>query len=179
MNSEPSHLTILRSLNAQRLPQTKIWTADPETGTAVTEKSIAAAANWRHQRVEVRDLRHLAAILDHLRADPSAIVIRGTLADGVEPLPAGGVAATVRRDTDTFTDAPLRWMLIDVDNFVPVVNDPVTEGADCVAEFIRSCLPAAFAGAGYYWQLSASSGAPGRCDTLRAHIWFWLDTAVE
>lgn len=181
MNSKPGYLTILRSLNAQQLPQTKIWTADPETGNAVVVKSIAAAANWRHQRVDVRDLRHLAAVLDKLRSDPSAIVIRGSLNAAPSTLGGddGSVTGTVRRDTDTFTDAPLRWMLIDVDNFVPVVNDPVTEGADCVVEFIKTRLPAAFAGAGYYWQLSASSGAPGRCDTLRAHIWFWLDVAVN
>jgi putative DNA primase/helicase len=159
-------LTVLRCLNKSRFPQAKVWKADGTVGRHGANGKNAA--NWTHEACEVETLEQLAATLTALRSDASAIVIRG------QPIAGAVLTPTCRRDTDTFADEPLDWMMVDVDRFEPVFSCPVSEGAAAVAEYIAACLPAAFQGAGYYWQLSSSAGEASQAVRLKAHVWFGL-----
>ena len=165
-----SHLTVLRCLNPRKFPQSKVWKTDGSVGVPLGPDGKAMqAANWRHSEQPIGSIDDLAFILEELQKDPSACVIRGKL----KGLP-NEVDGTVRRNLDFFDDQPVHWVMVDVDKFMPLIADPVTQGADAVWEFLLCELPPEFHGASYWWQLSSSAGKPGAEGVLKAHIWFWL-----
>jgi hypothetical protein len=152
-------ITVLRS--ASKL-MAKVWEPDG---------SITAygQAKWFSVVQEpVQNIHELATLLERLQKDPHACVIRGA--------PKGAVEASVRRLIENFDDVPLHAVLIEVDNYRPVLNHPVDEPLDATLEFIAECLPKPFQGAPFWFQLSNSAGAPGKEDLLKVHIWTWLRT---
>jgi hypothetical protein len=108
----------------------------------------------------VAGVSDLHALLQRLQADPRACIIRGQPAAGVDP------KAVVLRNLDTFEDQPSHLFMVDVDRF---------EGT--VEEFVAT-LPECFQDASFVWQLSGSHGHPSKGAGLRAHCWFWLETAL-
>lgn len=145
-----------------------------KTWSAAGIKGYDRAKNFTASAVPVGSIRDVHASLIALEVSPRACVIRGRhmtwdLGDEDPPI------VETERTLDDFDDIPHFWVCLDVDNFKPVLSDPVTEPAESVEEFVLSCLPHNFHGVTHHWQLSNSAGAPGNERTLKAHVWFWMD----
>ena len=154
-------LTILRSLGPRL---TKLWQTDG------TIKSYDRARNFYVEQATVSSVRDLAEILSTLEAEPDACVIRAA--------PKPDCPRPTRRLLEHFEDKPLHTVLIEVDEYRPLLSDPL-DGEDAALEYISECLPKPFQGASFWWQLSASAGAVGKERLLKLHIWMWLETPYD
>jgi Virulence-associated protein E len=157
-------LTILKSRGPL---MTKRWTS---TGI----KPYDRAKNFSVRENAVSDIHDLARALTGIADQPDQCVIRGAFID--DQRDASRDQTT--RDLEHFREVPHQWVCLDVDNFVPVLADPVSEPSEAVGEFIETQLPLEFTDRSYYWQLSSSAGAPGKEQYLKAHIWFFLSEPV-
>lgn len=148
----------------------KTWKADGTIGDYADGKFFAP------QQARVTDLAELSALLTKLQTRRHSCLIRGRYVG--DELAAQRDAefrkGRVRRALDYFDDQPLHAVCLDIDDYVPMAADAVTDAAGAVQEFILVCLPDAFHKAGYHWQLSNSAGHPSKGQQLRAHVWFWL-----
>lgn len=160
--------------------------------TVLTHSSLPLAKRWqpdgtvtpygegKHFKTQERPLDNIAdlsALLSKLEKAPRSCVIRGkyrgeAFSKATEPEHKPGLAL---RRLGVHDDAPHHWLLIDVDNFVPIGADPVLEPIAAIAEYIGT-LPEAFRSASYHWQLSNSAGLPKNRGKLKAHLWFWSET---
>lgn len=152
---------------------TKTWLADG------TVKPYDDAKYFVHREVEVENLGHLSAVLEGLAEDKQACVIRGLYVghDKAATLDPEYRPNRVRRIADLYDDAPHHWALIEIDEFEPLTADPVLHPVEAIDEYIATHLPSCFAGVSYHWQLSNSAGHPTKAGKLKAHVWFWLETA--
>jgi hypothetical protein len=157
-------LTILKSRGPLL---TKQWTS---TGI----KPYDRAKNFSVREHAVSDIHDLAGALTGIADQPDQCVIRGAYID--DQRDASRDQTT--RDLEHFREVPHQWVCLDVDNFVPVLADPVSEPSEAVAEFVETQLPLEFTDRSHYWQLSSSAGAPGKEQYLKAHIWFFLSEPV-
>ena len=127
----------------------------------------------------VNNIHELSSLLSQLEKRSNACVIRGEYVGDEQ---AAGVLGAeyqdgfVMRRRDVFKDRPSRMLLVEVDNYKPLLSDPVTEPVESISEYVTEHLPACFHGASYHWQLSNSAGHAKNKGVLKAHIWFWLDT---
>ncbi|MCH7334692.1 phage/plasmid primase, P4 family [Acinetobacter modestus] len=126
----------------------------------------------------VSNIQDLSKILAELEHDSRACVIRGIYkgdehAQKIDPEFKQG---KVRRQKRLFEDKPHHWVLIEIDDFEPMLADPVREPVETINEYIATCLPACFHEVSYYWQLSNSAGHLKHIGKLKAHVWFWLET---
>ncbi len=173
-NTEETHcnagdvVTVLRSgkLLAKR------WKADGE---------IAAYDNAKYFKVEdrrINNIREASALLTELEHNPKACILRGQYVGEQEAIKRDPEhkAGHARRTNDLYDDKPLHLVLIEVDNFQPLLADPVTEPEQACDEYIGCCLPKPFRDASFHWQLSNSAGHPTKRNVLKAHLWFWLNT---
>lgn len=167
-------LTVLRSKAWAGVYPTKTWHPD---GSVRVSKSPAKA--WVVESLPLTDFIDLAALLTAIQEDPRAAIVRGALRPDARPLSTIDDARYFARDLSTFADTPHHWLLIDCDNFLPVLADPVTDPVAAIREFIAYALPAPFAEASFFWQLSSSAGKVGSEDLLKAHLWFWLAEPVN
>ena len=131
------------------------------TAHTVRTKNLANGESYaRTSRVDqvrsydIESLEELLAILQRQSRYTDVHAIRGTLIDGA--------ARPYRRKKTHFSDAPQRWVMIDVD-----------KGALDVAGALAR-LPAPFAAASCVWQASASCPAEGG----KWHLWFLLDAPL-
>ena len=169
-------LTVLRTVRDYLA--TKQWRfADGQWGKV----SYEAGAYFKPTEHVVDDLDGLVEVLDKVRRDPRAFVVRGELAPwareqiAAEP---GGVIRRRKHKKDNI-EPPLvetdrRWIMIDVDNWpLPTWADLVDDPAGAIDTAVYALLPEAFHDAECWWQLSASAGcfSPGM---LKAHLFFWL-----
>ncbi len=134
--------------------------------------------HFKPGRLRVTDLASLSAALTKLQDSPRSCVVRGRYrgeeyAAANEPEHKPG---TAMRRLSVFEDTPHHWMLIEVDNFNPLGADPVLDPLAAIEEYITT-LPAAFHSSGYHWQMSNSAGSAKNRDVLKAHLWFWSETA--
>jgi putative DNA primase/helicase len=152
----------------------KTWKADG------TMSAYGDAKFFKLVEKQVHNLTELSALLTKIEAHPKACVIRGKYAgpELAQQRDPEFQAGKVRRALDYFDDQPLHTVLIDIDKFEPLTADALTDPLMAIDEFVFSMLPEAFHGAGYHWQLSNSAGHPTKGTELRAHLWFWLDTAL-
>lgn len=167
-----SSLTVLTCGKSMSLA--KRWLAD---GTIA---AYDGPRNYRVRSVPVGDIHALSEVLTRLEGAPHSCVIRGEFvgderAQGIEPPERPG---HYRRLLTLFDDVPRTWFCVDVDNYEPLLADPVAQPEMAVGEFIQDCLPDAFQGVTCHWQLSNSAGAPGKDATLKAHVWFCADRAL-
>lgn len=139
----------------------KLWRADGAI------ESYDRAKNFGIEQRTVENLSQLAALLLELERRPNACLIRGRQKT---PSPRA------LRRLDEFDDQPLHTLLIEVDDFEPLMADPVEQPALAAREYIKTTLPVEFHGVQFYWQLSNSAGAPGKEHLLKMHLWFWLET---
>jgi len=155
-------LTVLHCY--EPLVMAKVWKSD---GTIVP---YSTARNFKVKQHDVSDIRELHALLTTLENDPQACVIRGA--------PKPDVGSPARRLIENFDDLPLHTILIEVDNYLPLVSDPL-DGEEAALEYINESLPESFQGVSFHWQLSNSAGAPGNEAKLKAHLWFVLETPYD
>jgi hypothetical protein len=136
---------------------------------------------FTRRTARVDGIESLAALLTEQAARPRECLIRGRyLGDAVqlERNPDDFKPGKVLRRKTCFADQPMHAMLVDIDGYVPFEADPVVEPVASIEEYVLINLPAAFAGASYYWQLSSSAGHEKSRGVLKAHVWFWLQTPV-
>lgn len=157
-------LTILRC--APSLVLAKVWKADGSI------EPYSRAKTFSVEQREVADIFELSIALEELQGDPRACVIRGT--------PKVSTPHTgVRRLIEHFDDTPLHTVLIEVDQYQPLLSDPLLDPEEAALEYVAECLPKPFQGASFHWQLSNSAGAPGNESKLKGHLWFWLSTPYD
>jgi hypothetical protein len=148
--------------------------------------SIAyAAGSWfTPQEHQVNDLHSLVAVLDQVRRDPCAFVVRGALTPEARDKATADPAFRIRRRKlkkggidPSLLEVPRRWIMIDVDNWpLPIWADLADDPDIWIDAAIHELLPPAFHGVECWWQLSSSAGfVPG---VLKVHLFFWL-TAPE
>ena len=152
-------ITILRTLGPL---MTKVWSKDGIS-------DYDSAKNFNVETLDVTGIGQLSNILDQLENQSKACVIRGGKGTSTE--------TPVQRLNANFVEVPHHWFLVDIDRYQPVLADPVLEPEAAIDEFILGSMPEEFHGASYHWQLSSSAGAAKNRDTLKAHVWFWSETA--
>ena len=155
-------ITVLRSLG---LNLAKVWKTDGSIEPYSRAKQFNATSH------DVSSIDDLSALLTRLETQPFCCVVRG------QPKP--DVDMPMRRLIESVDDEPLHAVLIEVDEFVPLVNDPVTDSEEAAIEFIHEHLPAAFHEASFHWQLSNSAGASGKEHLLKVHLWYYLKTPYD
>lgn len=155
-------LTVLRSLG---LNMCKVWKSDG------TIESYSKARNFRVRENFVDHIHDLSEMLHNMESEPGACLIRGTPKYTNQP--------EMRRLIENVDDVPLHAILIEVDDYRPLVCDPLTDTEDAALEYIAECLPEPFHGASFHWQASNSMGAPGKEGLLKCHLWFWLSTSYD
>jgi putative DNA primase/helicase len=102
-------ITVLRS-STQRM--CKVWLADG------TIQQYDLAKWFDISQRDVADIHGLSALLTSLETDPHSCIIRGT------PNSATDTTRSVRRLIDHFEDKALHAVLVEIDNYSPVMNDP-------------------------------------------------------
>ena len=160
-------ITLLRHSTAA---MAKRWLADG------TIKGYDDGKYFRLEERRIASLRALSGLLTDLQDASKVCAIRGKYlgdvhAKATDPEFQSG---DVRRKQILFEDAPHQWMLVEVDAFQPLGADPVLQPVDAIEEYIAT-LPPVFHHASYHWQLSNSAGLPKYKDTLKVHLWFWLE----
>lgn len=152
---------ILSILSHASLPLAKTWKADGSIA------AYAMARTFALRKISVASIEELSRLLTILEKEPKMCLIRGKYIGSTE-------GAVFRRLTE-FEDQPLHSVLIEVDNYEPLLCDPVLDPESAAHEYIRFCLPPEFQGASFHWQLSNSAGSTKNKDKLKAHLWFWLE----
>lgn len=162
----------LSVLSHRSIPLAKKWLADG------TIEQYALAKYFTLSRQKVRNVRELSDLLSALEEQVNSCIIRGRYVgdERAKAVDDKFKAGSVRRTLDCFEDQPLHTLLVEVDNFVPVLVDPNTDPDAAIHEYIHACLPAVFHGAAHHWQLSNSAGHAKNEGKLKAHLWFWLST---
>lgn len=184
-------VTVLHAHDEKRLAKS-FTTA---TNGVVTKRDYDSATWFSAETRPVDGIRDVHWLLVDLEGDPFAGVIRGALAEGIDP-------RRVRRkktgESAPFIETPRRWVQLDVDGIplpagtsiladpadaARVVLDIVTahapelEGVTAVVQFSSSAalneLAEAEEAAGLppRWQGVAKPG-------VSAHVWFWLQAPV-
>ena len=146
-------------------PATKTWKTD---GTIIAAQETKFFSLTEHH---VDGIVGLSMLLTQLEHQPKACLIRGRYvgddtakARDAEDYQPG----KVRRANDYFDDQPLHSVMIDIDGYQGTIE-----------QFINNKLPAAWRDCSYHWQLSSSSGHPSKAEAgLRAHVWFWMASAL-
>src|SRR5712671_3871842 len=94
------------------------------------------------------------ALLDPIERDPSAFIVRGRLADGVDRNRMRRLART-GIEPATLQPAAHHWIPLDVDTLpCPDLLDPVHEPVQTI-EYVVSQLPGEFHGATCRWQFTS------------------------
>lgn len=155
---------------------TKRWYLD-ERGTPKAD-DYGEGKNFTAEVVPVENLDELAGLLEVLATAPRSFVIRG------EPRKGFDLSYIIRRavakgdEPATFAEVPRQWVMLDIDLKEKHDGDYTTPaGCGEVVEAIVARLPPELQRAGYFWQLSSSAGM--KSAGLRAHLWFWLDRAMD
>lgn len=125
----------------------------------------------------ISNLKDLSGVLHELEGDSKACVIRGMYKgdDYARQVDSEFKQGNVRRQKRLFEDKPHHWVLIEIDDFKPLLADPILAPVEAINEYITSCLPDCFHEISYHWQLSNSAGHLKNIDKLKAHVWFWLE----
>jgi RecA/RadA recombinase len=174
MTTPTNGTDFLSVLTHASLPMAKTWQLDG---------SVTPYGNGKHfrpTRLPVTDIHTLSSALTPLAARSRSCVVRGKYKGDEysaqhEPEHESGKAL---RRLHLFDDVPHHWFMVDVDNYQPLACDPLTDPVGAIEEFITCHLPA-FRDSSYHWQLSASAGQPKNRDILKAHLWFWSETAYD
>lgn len=161
--SHRDFVTILTTKDKER--PTKVWSdwaVKPRTGTPY---------KYKPTHVDVDSIEDIYRLLVSAAPHDSNVIVRGRAKDDI-------VGTYAQRLSANFDDVPHHWMMIDVDNFVPVICDAAdSEGAS--QEYIATHLPAPFQGRSFVWHCSASAGVPSSAGRLKMHLFFWLSAARD
>jgi hypothetical protein len=170
-------VTVLRAIGDASA--TKRWVWRPALGEW-SKISYSAGARFRPQEQAAASLKDLVRVLDEVRRDPQAFLVRGALAPWAQEQLADGDGLLIKRQKlikagrgePSLIEVPRRWIMIDVDSFPLLESEDLLDDPEFpIDRAIRELLPPAFHEATCWWQLSSSAGfAPG----LKCHLFFWL-----
>jgi len=162
---------------------TKRWTWNAHLGQWA-KTSYGAGREFIPIEHHVASLREMSDLLETLRKDPKAFIVRGALSPAATAIVKDSADARrtplIRRlkkardgHPATLVDVSRLWLPIDIDQFKLRPSDSLVDDPEAAIEHaIHELLPPCFHDADYYWQLSASAGfVPG---VLKVHVWFWL-----
>jgi hypothetical protein len=162
----PDEITVLQSTS--NLRQTKMINADGSSEGAINDTL------FRHLYVPVPTLSAIEKVLRQLQDGLTCFVIRGRAIDA---------AGEIHRRKWAGEGVPLedirrKWIMVDIDKPVCDPRDDWQDNpAELVKEIVRKALPDEFHNAGVVWQWSSSMGVkPG---TIKVHLWFRLNTAID
>ena len=173
----PCGLTVLHCTGAGRATKQWAWNHHLAQWRKVSYQAGAWFTPAEHQ---VENLGQLVTVLDQVRRDPRAFVVRGALTPTAAEAVAANPGHLVRRRkhlkngvAPTLQEVPRRWLLADIDGWPLRASDDLAVDPEAAIDHaVHELLPEAFHDAECWWQLSSSAGfVPG---ILKAHLWFWL-----
>ena len=165
-------VTVLRTDEGRFATKRWAWSVPLQEWRKVSYEAGAWFAPTEHP---VGNLTELVTVLDAVRRDPRAFVVRGALTD------AAKTAGRIRRRKHlkggvqpTLVEVERQWLMIDVDNWpLRPMDDLAADPELAIDAAIHALLPPAFHDAECWWQLSSSAGfATGM---LKVHLFYWLD----
>ncbi|MCK0511940.1 VapE domain-containing protein [Aromatoleum buckelii] len=163
LRATAENITVLKTL--AKIPLTKTWCADG------TIRPYDQAKRYTTAAVARSSIQGLANLLEQLAVEPDCCIIRGALAPDAVPERPG----LYLRNTRNFREQARRFVMFDIDGYLPDGIDSVRTPQAAVEQFISRRLPECFHGITYYWRLSASAGHPSAGGKLKAHLWYWLE----
>jgi D5 N terminal like len=168
-------LTVLTSVNRRLASKTFSQKKD---GT-IQNRSYGNEKYFSVTAIEVAGIGELARALEGLSRNPHAFVVRGEPLPGIDRKRTRRLLHPDRKTGEpaTFTEAPRRWALVDVDEIAcPAAIDPKSDPEDAV-EHVIGLLPAELHDAWCWWQLSSSQSVFSDT-TISMHLWVWLDAPL-
>ena len=138
---------------------------------------------YRAAIYDAATIHDLSALLTKLEGDPTAALVRGIPAPGIDlsrpirrlkvPDPLTGDPATLMDQ-----DGGRSFAMIDLDKVaVPVGLDITRDPEAVVRALVQASLPDAFQDVSCHWQFSSSAGM-GDPGIVSIHVWFWFDRRV-
>jgi len=182
----PSHtssdaVTIMRTVPSRtgERSATKRW-AWNHTLHEWRSMAYDAGAFFTVEERPVGSLQDLAAVVEDVRRDPRAFMVRGAPTAAVRTEIAANPTAVFRRrkhprgDTPaTLDEASRHHLMIDIDGWpLPDWADLADDPEAVIDAAVHDLLPPPFHDAACFWQLSASAGF--KTGVLKAHLFFWL-----
>ena len=170
----PTLISVLTSVDARK-PATKRFYREKD-GT-IGKESYGNAYKFMCRQHPVSNIVELGHLLARLEQDTLSFIIRG------EPLPDIDLAKPVRRlkherkgEGPYFRSSELGepWVCIDFDGIACPSDLDAAAVPEAAIQFLIGLLPDEFHGVTCWWQWSSSAGIKG-WESLRAHLWFWLD----
>lgn len=171
-------------------PSTKHYTIDPETNTA-RKGHVSTSYLHNSATVDISDIADLYEVIESVRADPNAFIIRGK---GVEDVQVG--VRRTKEDPQNFVEAPTAWVCLDFDEWKldddeylcadnRMTRDefaPPRTSPEAIEHIIQHDLPAEFRNVTYIYQWSSSAGLEYGGKPVKAgtnlHLFFMLDRAL-
>ncbi|MBL6082093.1 hypothetical protein JMJ56_29380 [Belnapia sp. T18] len=145
-----------------------------------------AGATFTAEERPVSCLADVAAVLEEIRHDPTAFVVRGELLPEARAALAANPRHRFRRakkaskagKAPTLAEVGRHWLMIDVDGYpLPDHADLADDPEAAIEAAVHDLLPPCFHDVECFWQLSASAGfKPG---VLKVHLFFWLAEPIS
>ena len=181
-----THITILEGDKAS----TKHYTINPETNKAM-KGHVSTSYLHNSVTIEIENLADLFEVLESVRTNPNAFIIRGKGAEDIQI----GVRRT-KEEPQNFVEEPTAWVCLDFDEWIlasdeeqcrntNMVRDlyapPRTDHA-AIEHIIQWNLPCEFRNVSYIYQWSSSAGLEYEGKPIKAgtnlHLFFMLDRAL-
>jgi len=147
----------------------------------IAKSGYGNACYFRVESRAVADIHELSAALMDLQDNRRALVVRGELLPGIDPVNVRRLLK-VKFDKDgtrhepVFGASPRRWLHLDMDGLPCPPGIAPAANPDAAIQTLIARLPAEFRAATCHWQFSSSQGFKG--DGLSAHLWYWLDREI-
>lgn len=142
-------------------------------------QSVKAAASFLtyFEEFKVSNIRDLSALLTRLEMNPRAFVIRGAPTDAAVP---GTLVRRLKNAQPDGTPAYFKeierpYLMIDIDSLV--APDHINPTSVEAVEYAIGQLPTEFRGATAFFQFSSNAGLRGQ--TIKLHLWYWLDRPLS
>jgi hypothetical protein len=170
-------LTVLRCTGAARATKRWSWNSTLQEWRKI---SYQAGAWFTPREHRVSELAGLVDVLDQVRRDPCALIVRGALAPDAAAAVSADPATRIRRRKHakggidpTLIETDRRWIMLDIDGWpLPAWGDLADDPDTVIDHAIHELLPPPFHDVTCWWQLSSSAGfAAG---ILKCHLFFWL-----
>ena len=175
-------LTVLRCTGSSRATKCWRWNHTRQQWRKITYQ----AGTWfTATAMHFADLQGLVAVLEQIRRDPRALIVRGALAPDTAAAVAANPDHAIRRlkrpkgaFAATLTEVDRRWFMGDIDGWpLPPWADLADDPDTVIDHAIHELLPPAFHDATCWWQLSSSAGFVQ--GVLKAHLFFWLSAPAS
>jgi hypothetical protein len=170
-------VTVLCALGDARATKRFVWSPTLQEWRKISYQAGAWFTATEHP---VANLTELVAVLDRVRRDPRAFLVRGALTTDAALAVAANPQHRIRRRKHqkggidpTLVEVPRHWIMLDIDNWpLPSWADLADDPATWIDIAIHELLPPEFHDTACWWQLSSSAGfVPG---VLKVHLFFWL-----